>query len=94
MPACLGTQQWTTIVKADVNFSLSNLAHADARGVTLPDVNLTGTYLYLTLVAGADLSQVTGLEQEQLDLACRSNETKLPPGLKAPQSWPCSESPE
>jgi uncharacterized protein YjbI with pentapeptide repeats len=70
------------------------LARADLRGVPLSGVNLTGAYLYLTLVSGADLSQVTGLKQEQLDLACGSNETKLPPGLKAPQGWPCSESPE
>jgi uncharacterized protein YjbI with pentapeptide repeats len=76
------------------NFSYSNLARVDLRGVPLPGVKLTGTYLYLTLVAGADLSQVAGLKQEQLDLACGSPETKLPPGLKAPQNWPCSENPE
>jgi uncharacterized protein YjbI with pentapeptide repeats len=77
-----------------VNFSYSNLARADLRGVPLPGANLTGTYLYLTLIAGADLSQATGLKQEQLDLACGSNETRLPPGLKGPQSWPCSETPD
>jgi uncharacterized protein YjbI with pentapeptide repeats len=62
--------------------------------LSLEGADLTGAYLYLTRLAGANLSQARGLKQEQLDLACGSNETKLPPGLKTPETWPCSENPE
>jgi uncharacterized protein YjbI with pentapeptide repeats len=77
-----------------VSFSYSNLGRADLRGLDLSGVDLTGSYLFLTLLGGADLSRAKGLEQEQLDLACGTSETKLPAGLARPQNWPCGENVE
>jgi len=36
-----------------------------------------------------DLTDVSGLTQEQLDLACGDQTTRLPPGLDVPSGWPC-----
>ncbi|MDQ4135156.1 MAG: pentapeptide repeat-containing protein [Pseudomonadota bacterium] len=74
-----------------VNFSFSNLARADLRGLDLAGADLSGAYTYLTLLAGADLSQAKGIKPEQLAIACGTAETRLPPGLAPPQTWPCAE---
>ena len=55
---------------------------------------MTGAYLLLTQLGGADLDEVTGLTQAQLDIACGTGDTKLPKGLSRPKSWPCSDDEE
>ncbi|WP_375462260.1 pentapeptide repeat-containing protein [uncultured Enterovirga sp.] len=74
-----------------VDFGFSNLARAKFDNVDLADAKLAGAYLFLTEFDGADLTKVTGLKQEQLDLACGTKDTKLPPGLKPPKTWPCPD---
>ena len=77
-----------------VNFSYSNLARADLRGLSLEGADLAGAYLFLTRIDGADMSKAAGLKQEQIDLACGTAETRLPPGLAQPRDWPCSDEAE
>jgi uncharacterized protein YjbI with pentapeptide repeats len=72
-----------------VDFSYTNLSRADFTGMALEGVKLKGAYLFLTRLADADLTKTTGLSAEQLELACGTPGTKLPPGLDAPASWPC-----
>jgi uncharacterized protein YjbI with pentapeptide repeats len=76
-------------VISGVTFSFSNLARADLGGANLGDADLTGSYMFLTYIAGADLSGTKGLTDDQLAIACGSAETQLPSGLTAPESWPC-----
>lgn len=54
----------------------ANLAHSDLSGA-----DLTGAKLDITSLKGADLASVKGLTQDQLDVACADEDTKLPPGL-------------
>ncbi len=46
---------------------------------------------FLTRFEGVNLSRVLGLTQAQLDSACGDAATRLPSGLKAPATWPCSK---
>jgi hypothetical protein len=55
----------------------------------LKGTDMTDAYTYLAHFESADLSQVTGLTQEQLEAACGDDKTQLPAGLKAPEAWPC-----
>lgn len=73
---------------ADLSFS--NIARADFTNAKLMNVSLQRAYTFLTRIEGVDLSQSIGLTQEQLDLACGDNETRLPAGLEKPTSWPCA----
>jgi hypothetical protein len=52
---------------------------------------MTGAYLFLTQIGGADLSQTTGLTAEQLSIACGSAQTILPSGMSPPANWPCPD---
>ena len=79
------------LLLSGVNFSYANLTRANLIGVDLDGVTMTGAYLYLTSLRGANLSRASGLMQAQIDLACGTAETKLPAGLKAPKDWPCSD---
>jgi uncharacterized protein YjbI with pentapeptide repeats len=72
-----------------VDFSYTNLSRADFTGMTLDGVKIKGAYLFLTRLADADLTRVTGLSAEQLELACGTSGTRLPPGIEPPASWPC-----
>lgn len=56
----------------------ANLGHSDLSGA-----DLTGATLDITSLLGADLSTVKGLTQEQLDVACADEATKLPQGFTA-----------
>lgn len=58
------------------------LNHAQLQGAKLGNANLTGAKLRGVQLHGADLSQVVGLTQDQLVLACRDLETKLPKGIR------------
>ena len=72
-----------------VNFKNSNLARAKLSGLALDGVQMAGAYLYLTHLHGSDLSRAVGIKPDQLELACGDPDTKLPPGMAAPRSWPC-----
>jgi uncharacterized protein YjbI with pentapeptide repeats len=80
----------TSAKLSNANLSYTNLARTDLHGAVLDGVDLTGAYLYLTNLAGADLTRTRGLTTEQLSLACGNAQTKLPAGLGAP-SWRCEE---
>ena len=77
-----------------VVFDQSNLSRAVLTGLDLSGVSFDRTYLYLTQIQGSDLTGAKGLTQAQVDLACGSLDTRLPKGLKAPGSWPCSSESE
>lgn len=64
-----------------VNFIGSKLAGADIRGA----------YTLLASFEGVDLSNIKGLSQNQLDIACGNEETILPVGYDRPDQWPCPE---
>jgi uncharacterized protein YjbI with pentapeptide repeats len=72
-----------------VRFNYSDLARATLDGLDLAGVDFTGAYLFLTQLKGADLSRAFGLTQDQLALACGTNEIKLPARMVQPDSWPC-----
>ena len=76
----------------NVDFDFAILARADFRDARLAGpVNLTSAYLFLTRFEGVDLTNATGLVQEQINLSCGDADTVLPEGLSQPSSWPCSE---
>ena len=84
-------------ILADATLSGANLrdaelARADLRGAVLAGADLTGANIHLVRLENTDLSQVVGLTQAQLDLACGDGSTKLPAGLERPGSWPCEGS--
>ncbi len=54
----------------------ANLAHSYLSGA-----DLTGAKLDIASLKGADLASAKGLNQDQLDVACADQDTKLPPGL-------------
>jgi uncharacterized protein YjbI with pentapeptide repeats len=84
-------------IRAD--FTNARLDGANLRGATLPrailqgaslkDATFQNAYLYRLRVEGTDLSQVRDLAQDQLDITCGDDKTKLPPGLIKPTRWPC-----
>jgi hypothetical protein len=67
----------------EANLTKASLRRANLTGADLREANLTEARL-----DGVDLSGVLGLTQEQLNRASGSSETKLPPGLHRPESWP------
>ncbi|MBP1872308.1 uncharacterized protein YjbI with pentapeptide repeats [Ensifer adhaerens] len=74
----------------DVHFSRANLSRADFSGASFAGFSkFDRSILFLTRIEGADLSAATGLQQSQIDTACGDADTKLPPGLSVPASWPC-----
>jgi hypothetical protein len=54
----------------------------------LRDASLQHAMLFQANLQGADLSNVKGLTQYQINMACMDQHTKLPPGLSRPK--PCS----
>lgn len=70
---------------------LSNVARASFVGARLAGADFAQAFTFGAHFEKTDLSRVKGLTQEQLDVACGDAGTKLPPGLKAPASWPCDE---
>ncbi len=86
----LGRADFDKAVLGGTNFSLANLSRAALSGAMIKGpVAFGGAFMYLTRIEGLDLSVATGLEQQQIDLACGDKATKLPAGLKAPENWPC-----
>lgn len=77
---------------ANTRFALVNLSRSTFHNVAISGpVDFTNAFLFLTRIEGVDLSKATGLEQDQIALACGDDRTKLPEGLKTPPSWPCEE---
>jgi uncharacterized protein YjbI with pentapeptide repeats len=74
-----------------VSARTANFARADLRGASLNAADLTRAYLYRTNLVGTDLSNVVGLDTDQLEIACGDTATKLPDGVKRPAAWPCAE---
>jgi uncharacterized protein YjbI with pentapeptide repeats len=75
----------------DANLKLSSLARASFREARLAGADVSQAFMFGTHVEGTDLSAVKGLVQAQVDVACGDAKTILPPGLKAPASWPCAD---
>ena len=67
------------------------IARANFNGVNLAGVNLGGAYMLRTRFEGADLSQAKDLIQQQIEIACGDDKTKLPNHLQSPAAWPCAE---
>jgi uncharacterized protein YjbI with pentapeptide repeats len=86
----LGRADFDKAVLANVNFSFANLSRATLSGAVIKGpMSFSGAFMYLTRIEGVDLSNATGLQQAQLNLACGDNATKLPTWLKVPAVWPC-----
>ncbi len=60
---------------------------ADLRGAILHAADLRGAVLVGTDLRGADLSKAFSLSQEQVASAKGNAKTRLPEGLKRPESW-------
>lgn len=87
----LGRANFNKAVLSGVQFPLANLARADLSGATIEGpIDFGKAFMFLTRIEGLDLSAASGLEQAQIDIACGDAETKLPPGLAKPATWPCS----
>ena len=74
-----------------VSLRYAYIARANFSGVNLARVNLGGAYMLRTRFEGADLSQAEGLTQQQIEIACGDDKTKLPNDLQRPAAWPCAE---
>lgn len=86
----LGRADFGKAVLSDVNFSFANLSRATLSGAVMQGpVSFGGAFMYFTRIEGVDLSNATGLQQAQINLACGDDTTKLPSWLKAPAAWPC-----
>ncbi len=87
----LGRAIFTGATITDSKFPMANLSRAQFKDVKFEGgLDFTGAFMFLTHIEGMDLSQATGLDQSQVDQACGDADTKLPSGLKAPASWPCT----
>lgn len=76
----------------NTQFAKANLARASFKNVAMKGpVDFADAFLFLTRFEGVDLSQATGIKQEQLALSCGNSKTMLPQGLKVPAEWPCEE---
>jgi hypothetical protein len=71
---------------SDANLTAADLSHANLMYADLSGADLTGTDLSGAILIGADLpnanlSNVKGLTQQELDMACGDERTQLPPGF-------------
>jgi uncharacterized protein YjbI with pentapeptide repeats len=73
----------------DASFRYASLARASLREAKLAGADFSQAHLFAAHLEGTDLSEVKGLVQAQLDIACGDARTRLPPGLSAPSGWPC-----
>jgi len=63
-------------------FVYSRLDGANLANARMDGANLSHTSMVKTWIGGTDLSQVTGLTQDQIGRACANAQTRLPPALK------------
>ncbi|KQV34628.1 hypothetical protein ASE37_13940 [Rhizobium sp. Root268] len=86
----LGRVNFDNATLADVRFAYANLSRAVfSKAAIEGKLSFEGAFMFLTRIEDTDLSGATGLEQEQIDMACGNAGTKLPQGLTAPTGWPC-----
>jgi uncharacterized protein YjbI with pentapeptide repeats len=86
----LGRARFKGANLANNKFAFANLARADLSEAKIGGpMDFTNAYMFLTRIAGADLSGATGLTQAQIDLTCGDDKTKLPGGLTPATNWPC-----
>ncbi|MDQ0457881.1 pentapeptide repeat-containing protein [Rhizobium paknamense] len=86
----LGRVNMEKAIISGARFKLANLSRAILQNAVIKEpVDFEDAFMFRTRIEGLDLSQATGLIQDQIDLACGDQSTKLPPGLKVPASWPC-----
>lgn len=86
----LGRADFSGAVLTGARFALANLSRAELGKAKFEGgLDFSRAFLFLTRIEGLDLSSSTGLEQEQIDLACGDAATKLPSGFTVPTSWPC-----
>ena len=71
------------VLAGQINCPRCDLHHAYFTDVSFRNADLTGAKLTFASIKGADLSQVRGLTQAQINTACSDSETKLPEGLHA-----------
>lgn len=91
----LGRADFEGAALTGTKFTKANLSRARFEGATFEGaIDFEDSFLLLTRIEGLDLSAATGLEQQQIDLACGDDKTKLPSGLTAPGTWPCAEDPD
>jgi uncharacterized protein YjbI with pentapeptide repeats len=64
---------------------------ATFRKTDLHGASFRHAMLYKANLQGIDLTDVEGLTQSQINMACMDENTKLPQGLSRPE--PCSEKP-
>lgn len=85
----LGRANFSESNLTGAQITFTNLARANFKDAILVGTDLGRSWTYLTQFEGVDLSQVSNLSQQQLNLSCGNSDTKLPAGLTAPAKWPC-----
>jgi len=74
------------------NFVYANLSRAVLSSAVFEDgLDFKNAFFLFARIEGVDLSQALNLTQQQMDMACGDDATKLPTGLTKPQQWPCPE---
>lgn len=71
----------------------ANLSSADLSGAHLAGADLTMAKLVGTILHGVDLSEVVGLKWKRVKVARGNERTRLPDGMKRPNSWPPYDQP-
>lgn len=66
------------------SFVHANLQNANLVGAYFGSASFAGADLTGAILSGAEMEQVRGLTQAQLDTACGDQETRLPAGLRIP----------
>jgi uncharacterized protein YjbI with pentapeptide repeats len=72
------------------NLTRTSLIMANLRGANLSGAILRGTQLFGADISYADLSTVDELSQSQVDIAIGNSQTRLPPKIVRPSTWPQS----
>lgn len=86
----LGRANFDKAELTGTRFTHANLSRADLTNTSFTGpIDFQGAFMFLTRIEGVNLSEATGLEQEQVDMTCGDGSTKLPAGLNAPAGWPC-----
>jgi len=66
------------------SFANANLQNANLVGAYFGSANFSGAVLTGAILSGAEMENVRGLTQAQLDTACGDRDTRLPAGLRIP----------
>jgi uncharacterized protein YjbI with pentapeptide repeats len=74
-----------------VPFVLANVSRTTFASANLRGADFRNAFTYNANFENTDLSGVTNLAQEQLDVACGNDTTVLPQGLKRPARWACED---